>query len=155
MARSAVDDRRGYGSAYVPHPRVQTDTGNVSLTRQEFADECDINVLMSRFEKTGIWPGPLAKGEPRYFDFTEMPEDFRAAMDMMVDAEKAFMSLPADVRREFDNSPAEFVDYATDPANLEQMREWGLAPPAPAPIAPTKVEVVNPPTPPEAAPKPS
>lgn len=123
------------------------DTGP-SMTRQEFADECDINVIMAQYEKTGTL-NHVAAREPMYLDLTAVP-DFRVAMDMMLDAEKAFMSLPALVRKEFDNDARNFVDYAVKPENLDQMRKWGLAapgePPAPpaappaTPAAPAPVE---------------
>ena len=106
-----------------------------SLTRQEFAEDCDINVLMKRFENRDIGAIMRSATEPMYVDFTEMPTDLMGYMQLMSDAEKAFMTLPATVRREFDNDPIGFVDFASDPGNLEQMRSWGLAPPAPKPSA--------------------
>lgn len=118
-----------------------------SLTRQEFSEECDINVIMAQYEKTGVISHVVSR-EPLYLDLGDMP-DFRTAMDMMAEAEKAFMSLPAKVRREFDNDAREFVEFAQDPANLDKMREYGLAPPAeepeppkaaPAPVEPPKAE---------------
>lgn len=105
-----------------------------SLTRQEFAEECDINVIMKQYEKTGVI-SHVASREPLYLDLTDMP-DFRSAMDMMASAEKAFMSLPANVRRDFDNDARNFVDFAQDRANLDKMREYGLAPPAEKPEPP-------------------
>lgn len=113
-----------------------------SLTRQEFADEADINVLMSRYERTGV-PPAVNGVEPVYMDLTAMPVDLQAMMDTVLTAEKAFMQLPANVRREFDNNPVEFVQYASDPENVEQMRSWGLAKPVKVPDPPQRVEVVN------------
>jgi len=127
----------------IPHDRVQVDfVDAVSATRQEFAEECDINTIMARYEKTGVWPMVDAP-EARYLDCSEIP-DFQSALHVVIEAEKAFMSLPAIVRRDFDNDPAKFVDFACDPENLGQMREWGLAPPEKAPEAPMRVEVINP-----------
>lgn len=105
-----------------------------SLTRQEFAEECDINFIMSRYEITGQLP-MNNPGPPQYLDLTMMPADLQTALDLLNDAERAFMTLPAKIRREFDNDPQEFVAFASDPANLNQMREWGLAPPAQLPDA--------------------
>lgn len=130
-------------SAHVPHDRIVANTEGPSMTRQEFADECDVNMLMARYEKTGVFPFPDGNASPRYLDLSDIP-DFQTAMQVMIDANAAFMSLPATVRREFDNDPAKFVDYASDPEHLEQLREWGLAPPAPAVEPPAKVEIVNP-----------
>lgn len=118
-----------------------------SLTRQEFSDECDINVIMAQYERTGVI-SHVSKREPLFLDMTGVP-DFRTAMDMMVEAEKAFMSLPAKVRKDFDNDARNFVDFAVNPENLDKMREYGLAPPAPeeppeavppAPVEPSKAE---------------
>ncbi|UDN67783.1 internal scaffolding protein [robinz microvirus RP_117] len=125
-----------------------------SLTRQEFAEECDINSLMKRYEGhvTG-GPGNLAPlGPPVYIDFNEIPDNLMDYMHRLDDATAAFNSLPANVRREFDNSPYLFVDFASDPLNLEQMRFWGLAPPAKAPETPP---AVAPAPSAEAPPKPS
>lgn len=115
-------------------------TEGPSLTRQEFAEECDINVLMSKYDTHVIGgPGNLSPMEPMYADFTQVPDTLLGYMNFMDEAQRNFMSLPARVRREFDNNAHEFVAYASDPANLEQMRAWGLAPPAkppePAPVA--------------------
>jgi len=126
----------------IPHDRVQVDfVDAVSMARQEFADECDVNSIMARYEKTGVFPFNEAAA-PRYLDCSEIP-DFQTAQQVVIDANAAFMSLPAHVRREFENDAAKFVDYACDPENLGQMREWGLAPPEKAPDAPMRVEVVE------------
>lgn len=126
-------------------------TDHPSLTRTEFAEECDINVLMARYEKTGILPTNMNGNVPQFLDVTEIP-DYRTTLDMLNDASAAFMALPATVRREFDNDPLQFVEFARDPENLPQMRTWGLAPPEAAPPEPMRVEVVNPaPPPPEPA----
>ncbi|QCQ84712.1 internal scaffolding protein [Blackfly microvirus SF02] len=116
-----------------------------SLTRQEFADECDINVLMARYEKTGALPE--AKGSPVYMDFTEMPDTLMGTLSMLDAAQAEFMRLPAHIRKEFDNDPVMFVDFASDPNNIDQLREWGLAKPKEAPDA--EREPPPPPPPPE------
>lgn len=114
-------------------------TEGPSLTRQEFAEECDINSLMARYDTHVIGgPGNLPPAEPLYADFSEMPQTLMEYMDFMKQAENSFMQLPAVVRREFDNSAMEFVAFASDPGNLEQMRSWGLAPPAKAPEKPAE-----------------
>lgn len=105
-----------------------------SLTRQEFADECDINSIMARYNAHVVGgPGNLPPRDPQYIDFTEMPQDLMGYLHFMQETENAFMSLPAIVRKEFDNDPHRFVEYASDPASLDQMRSWGLAPPAKVP----------------------
>lgn len=128
-------------AAYRPHKRSVVVFPDKSLARQEFKDESDINFLMKRYRTHGVMP-TMRTSEPRYLDCTEVP-DFQAAMQLVIDAEAAFMTLPAAVRKEFGNDHVAFVEYASDPKNLEQMREWGLAPPEKAPDAPMRVEVIN------------
>jgi len=135
-------DGEPMSSAYVDH--VAEDYGTVitgpSLTRQEFADECDINILMSQYEKTGVI-NHYNQNEPQYLDVTNVP-DLATAIQIVDEAKTAFMTLPAHTRREFDNDPVKFVEFAENPQNIEKMREWKLAPPAPPP---EKIEVVTPP----------
>lgn len=133
-------------AAVRPHERVVFVSRLPSRTRQEFQRECDINDIMKKYQKTGVLTH-YNKRQPQYLDFSEGVPDFHVAMNMMVEAEAAFMTLPATVRKRFENDPAEFVKFATDDANIGQLREWGLAAPEKVPDAPMRVEVVNPPDP--------
>lgn len=111
------------------------------LTRQEFAEECDINTLMARYEAGGAI-SHVNKATPVYLDTTLYP-GLQASMDAFREASLSFAALPAKVRREFDNDPQLFVDFAINPDNIERMREWGLAPPAPVEPGPVRVEIVG------------
>lgn len=111
------------------------------LTRQEFAEECDINTIMERYERSGV-VSHVNRAEPVFLD-TTLYKGLQASMDAFKEAEMAFLALPAKVRREFDNDPQKFVDYAVDPTNVEQMREWGLAAPAAVKAPPIEVVVTN------------
>lgn len=122
------------GSFYIDHPRYQLDAPE-SKTKTEFAEETDLNVLMKRYGAGAFNALPL---NPRFLDTDGLP-DLQDAMQLMVDAEASFMSLPSDLRKEFDNDAVRFVQFATDPANIEQLREWGLAAPLEAPPEPVEV----------------
>ncbi|QCQ85070.1 internal scaffolding protein [Blackfly microvirus SF02] len=98
-----------------------------SLAQQEFAAECDVNAIMARYSKTGTVP-VYADRQPFYVDNIDMP-DFQAMQNILISARESFMSLPADVRRQFDNDPAKFVDFATDPENDQKLREWNMLSP--------------------------
>lgn len=126
------------------HPSFNLDCSNLpSLTRQEFADDADINVIMAQYEKTGVI-SHINSTPPAFLDLSDVP-DLQTAITLIRDSETAFMTLPAKTRAEFDNDPVKFINYAENPENIERMREWGLAPkPDPEP-APQKVEIVNPP----------
>lgn len=128
---------------YRKHERVQFCCKGPSKTRAEFQNECDINVIMKKYNKTGVLTH-YNQRPPRYVDNWEAP-DFQSAMQLMIEANEAFMRLPASVRKDFDNDPQAFVAFAEDKDNLSKLREWGLAAPEKAPDAPMRVEVVNPP----------
>lgn len=124
------------------------------MTRQEFAEEADINNLMARFEKTGQLPSNVGMNAPQYLDVSEVP-DLMTALQVVEAAKAAFMTLPARTRAEFENDPMKFVAFAENPENLEQMRKWGLAEPEKVAEPPMKVEVVNAPAEPVPSVKPA
>lgn len=98
-----------------------------SMTRQEFADECDINVLMKKYEKTGLLPQNPDR-PPFYVDAFDLPS-YQEAHNMMIAASAAFAALPASVRKEYDNDPAKFVAASENADNLDQFEKWGLLSP--------------------------
>lgn len=152
---SKKDAFDGLYSAAVPHRRRFAYVDDLpSMTKQEFQDECDINQIMDRYEKTMMLPpGMMSEREPQYLNCLDVP-NLMEAKQIMIEADAAFMRLPAKVRKEFDNDAMRFVEFASDPENLEQMREWGLAPPAKAPEEPMRVRVVPDPDLPPAPPAP-
>lgn len=93
---------------------------------QSARDEVDINTIVRRFGLTGQLPTDLVV--PRYEDF-ENVYDFHTAMNVVAEAKEAFLKMPADVRKRFGNDPQEFVEFASDVANVDEMRKLGLAVP--------------------------
>jgi phage internal scaffolding protein len=98
-----------------------------TLTQQHDKDEADINVLVRRFGVTGELPQVTVT--PVYSDFVDTVNDYHSAMNLIIQADRSFMELPADVRVRFENDPGVFVDFVSDPANIEAIRELGLASP--------------------------
>lgn len=114
-----------------------------SMTKQEFAADCDINNIVKNFMKTGQLP--LSQRMPNYGDFTSAL-DFQSSLHVVIRAQEQFASLPADVRKRFANDPAEFLAFINDPENSQEAIKLGLAieaVPEPTP-EPQKVIVVNP-----------
>lgn len=111
-----------------------------SMTQQDDAKDADINVIVSRFIKSGQLPQmiqPALSG-----DFTNAL-DFRECQDKLTAANQAFAEIPAKIRARFSNDPAQFIEFASNPENLEELRKMGLAPPpAPAPTKPPPMEVI-------------
>lgn len=96
-----------------------------SLAQQHFKDDVDINVLLERFKVTGQMPQGLVL--PQYGDYTGVT-DFRQAAESIRRAKEAFLDVPFDVRKRFDNDALQFADFCADPKNLEEVRKLGLAP---------------------------
>ena len=125
--------------------RVVCDCSGPTLVKQSFRDECNVNVIMARWEKSGTPP----RGNPRkpmYGDFTSAVE-FQEALNRVMAAQETFDGLPAGLRRRCGNDPALFVEFCEDPANLPELRRLGLAPEEPKPPAGALPEVgVEPPS---------
>lgn len=95
------------------------------LTDQSFKDECDINVLIDRFKRSGTIPASDA-ANLHYIDFTEVT-NFQDAMVKVFEAQDQFDSLDAKIRAKFDNDPGRFLEFASNPANMDELVKMGLA----------------------------
>lgn len=100
------------------------------MTKQSFKDECNINNIMARYEKTGILPDTLNPAEPQYIDATGF--DFDLAMQLVAEATSGFNQLPASVRAQFDHDPGAFLDFVAKPENGQALVDMGLAREIPA-----------------------
>lgn len=96
-----------------------------SLTQQHFKDETDIQKIIKQYDRTGLIRH-VARGVAQYGDYSEINE-YREALDVVMMANASFMELPAAVRRRFNNDAGEFFEFATNPANAEEMVAMGLA----------------------------
>jgi len=103
---------------------------DVSLTQQQFAAETDINNIVDTFMKTGHLPDPVSM--PQYVDY-EGVFDFQTAMNVVRQADENFMRMDAKVRARFHNSPQEFLEFFSDPANRDEAVRLGLAVPSDQP----------------------
>ncbi len=118
------------------------------LTKQSFKDECDINFIMNKWQRTGQIPdSAVGTMRPRYGDFTN-PNDYMEACNRVLDANEAFASLPAFLRDRFANEPANLIAFLGDADNQEEAIKLGLAqPPTPEGDPPVVDDQVNPPIP--------
>lgn len=118
-----------------------------SLTKQSEFDQADINQIIKRHMNPTML-ADLNKLEQIYGEITST--DLLEAHQKLEDAEEAFMEIPSEIRRKFNQDAGEFIDFATDPENIDQMREWGLAKPKEADpvIEPENPPEINPEEPP-------
>lgn len=122
-----------------------------SMTDQSQKDECDANLIVKRFNATGLESLLQKKPMAQFGDFTQIP-NFHDAMNQMAAAQTFFAELPATVREFFENDSKKFVKFADDPKNAAKLIELGLATARPEP----SVEQTTPPegvptTPPKTA----
>ncbi len=108
-------------------------------TKQSHRDETDIVKIMARFAKTGT-VSHLAKHEGVYADFSDF--DFHKQTTMLSRGREIFAELPAELRKEFSQSPAAFFAYVNDPANAKELRTKlpGLAAPG------RQIDAITPPS---------
>lgn len=116
-----------------------------SLAQQHMRDETDINIMVARFQRTGLPEVPPAL--PGVQDFVDV-HDFRSAMQAVIDAQRAFGDLPSATRERFGNDPGRLLDFVADSSNHDEAVRLGLVrapvvpadPPAPpAPLDPPPV----------------
>ena len=118
---------------------------------QSHKDEVNINNIVKRHGLDLI----AKTAALQQFQFDDNPNnDFQETMNAILKAQDSFSSVPSDIRKQFDNNPAQFMDFIHNPENQQQLIDWGLAS---APETPQPVEVVvtnqpetPPPTPGEA-----
>lgn len=115
--------------SFADRTRCKQHTGEFSRVQQHLAPETDINNIMSKYEKTGVIQH-LNRYGGQYGDFGDIPQ-YQEGLNRVMAAEEMFMSLPSKIRDRFHNDPGNFIAFATDGDNLEEMRKMGLAPPAP------------------------
>lgn len=104
-----------------------------SLTRQEFKDECDIQTLIRRFGRTqegldALLDVQRSTERAQFGDVSAIPS-YQAVNNMLIDSKASFMRLPHEVRARFNNDPVSFVDFVSNPENLDECRKLGLAKP--------------------------
>lgn len=130
-------------SPFLPRRRVQTHPVGESRTEQHHKGMVDINRMVQRYQKTGLLP---QRGTPGFYgDFTQV-SDYQSCLHAVHSAQDAFMALPAQVRKEFDNDPAKLLVFLDNPANADKAMELGIIPrpepvqPEPDPVTPEPAE---------------
>jgi phage internal scaffolding protein len=117
-----------------------------SKTEQSHKSEVDINNIVKRAGNMELISKVAALQEFVFDDVTG--NDFQENMNAIIKARDTFESVPSDIRRQFDNDAAKFMDFVYNPENKDKLVEMGLAQ-APAVEEPIQVVVTNPPETPQ------
>jgi len=106
------------------HTGTETPVGKISLTKQSFTDECDINKIMGRYLRTGLIEHVNPR-KPSYGDFSGVT-DYHEALELIDQAQEQFDMLPSAVRNLVDNSPEKLLQALTDETETAALAEAGL-----------------------------
>lgn len=120
-----------------PRQRVQFIPSGKSRTKQSFKDECDINKIMARYQKTGAMAHVNQHGAEYGFASSI---DFSEAMRLITTAQDMFDGLPSSIRTRFANDPGQFLDFVQDANNTEEMIKLGLMAKTKAPEKPSETK---------------
>ncbi len=108
-----------YGESY-----TRVDCGVEGGAKQSMRDECDVNLIVAQFTKTGFLTH-VSSGVPSFVDVSEMT-DYRSAIEQVRSVEAYFAGLPAGVRSRFRNDAVEFMEYLESGASEEDLKALGL-----------------------------
>lgn len=112
---------------YTPRTRSGISFAAQGRTKQEFAQECDINNIMSRYLKTGIIEH-VRDGAPQFLEAS--PLEFQEAMQIVAQAETLFEELPSSIRSRFENDATKLLEFVHDPANVAESVAMGFLDPS-------------------------
>jgi phage internal scaffolding protein len=96
---------------------------NIYLTEQAHKKETDINLIIQKYDKTGLI-SHVSSFEGRFGDLTGL--EFKEMMDKVTNAQSMFNNLPAEIRKEFDNTPEKLLTFMENPENRQRAIELGL-----------------------------
>lgn len=104
--------------------RTQTPVGDRSRTKQSFAEECNINLIVKRHHSEGVVTH-FNKNAPRFGDFTT-GGDLKTSMDQVFQAKEDFATLPSAVRAAAENRPEVLLNMLDNPTGQEALQRAGL-----------------------------
>lgn len=113
---------------FSPPPKPKMRFKEPSLTEQCHKDECDLNKIIARFNRTGDIAvlENLSSRQGFYADVTGSVDSFAALQNKIAEGKTIFEGLPSDIRLKFHNDAAVFWDFVSDPANAEEAAKLGL-----------------------------
>lgn len=97
---------------------VESGKENIQDEIQSYLESCDINVIIQRVlnGETEL----LQQRKAMYGDFTTMPKTYAEMLQLQIDTNRLFESLPIDVKKQFDNDVNKFFASAGSKEWLEK-----------------------------------
>jgi len=104
------------------HKGSVIDTGE-GLTEQAHKNETDMNYILRDYKRTGFIRH-AKDNQGRYDDISV--QDFQEAMFVVAEANNMFAELPANIRKDFNNDPSQFLGFVQNPDNQEKLQKMGI-----------------------------
>lgn len=125
-----------------------------SLTKQSFKDQVNINTIVAKHRRTGMFEH-LNEKTPFYGDVSHI-EDYKSCLEIVIKAKTLFAGMSADIRERFKNDPNEMISFLNDKSNLKEAEELQMiTKPIQSPPEPPTPPGSLPPTPPPTTPEPT
>lgn len=86
---------------------------------QSHCDSVDIHLLLKRFDAGD--EDVFARAQGFYGDFADMPSTYQEVLNAVIAGQASFDSLPAEVKRQFDNNYAKWLMSFEDPDFASKM----------------------------------
>ena len=109
-----------FQTAYGPRIRVPAPVTGISMTEQHHKKSCDINSIVAKYQKTGL-VDHINKHQAKYGDVSGY--NYKTAQDLVAEQKTIFYELPSQVRAEFENDPANYLDLMQTDEGLETLGE--------------------------------
>lgn len=95
-------------------------------TQQHLAESTSIKAILKRYRNVNDLRHAVESNPGLYGDFSDA-KSYQDSLNVVLQANDQFASLPSEVRERFQNDPAQFLEFASDEKNLPEMVKMGLA----------------------------
>ena len=96
-------------------------------TLQHPAADANINNIVGRWLTTGNPPTHVNLHTPKWGDFSNA-SDFHNQANRVAQMTQSFAALPGEIRKQFENSPEQLMDFVLNPDNRSEAISLGLLP---------------------------
>lgn len=115
-----VKDKEGK----VIRKKVSTINKKPSMTDQSYKDQVNAKLIVKHYLKTGLMTH-LNQTAGEFKDVSEV-KNLYESMVKVKQAEKFFMDLPSEIRKELDNDPQKMLEVIVDPKLEQEAIKLGL-----------------------------
>ena len=79
---------------------------NIQEYIDSFEESCSLENIIARYENGDL--SALNVGNPKFGDFTEFPKTYAEVLQLQIDSNNLFNSLPKEIKQKFDNDANKF-----------------------------------------------